>query len=169
MANNWDVWISATGDPLPRKATAEFSENKCLRRIEVVFKDWNLSPQVASDRFSPTVLPDYEGGAILQRARVLRNMPKDDESGALDWRSEEVNGEEPVMCFKTMTACGLLLTTAVWLAPVDAQVRAHRRGAVVRGEEGRAAAVGPRGVAVKRTISGSDWISGRGADLTPGV
>jgi hypothetical protein len=38
-----------------------------------------------------------------------------------------------------------------WLASpdADAQVRSTRRGAVVHGEHGRAAAVGPRGVAVK--------------------
>jgi hypothetical protein len=43
---------------------------------------------------------------------------------------------------------GLILTLAS-TASLDAQVRAGRRTAVVKGEEGKAAAAGPRGVAVK--------------------
>jgi hypothetical protein len=44
-----------------------------------------------------------------------------------------------------LTICAL----AAWIVPMSAQVRAGRRGAAVKGEEGRAAAAGPRGVAVK--------------------
>jgi len=44
----------------------------------MTFKNWNLAPQIAEDRFSPTVPADYEGVAIVQRARVLRDMPKDE-------------------------------------------------------------------------------------------
>jgi hypothetical protein len=73
----WDVWIAADGDPLPRKAIAEFPESKRVSRTETVFTDWNLSPQIADNRFDPTVPTDYEGVAIVQRARVLRDMPKD--------------------------------------------------------------------------------------------
>jgi hypothetical protein len=46
-------------------------------------------------------------------------------------------------------AVAALVGTGLWLAPIAAQVRGARRTAVVHGEEGRAAAVGPRGVAVK--------------------
>ncbi len=74
----WEVWIPATGDPLPKKGVAQFTEDKRLRRVELVFSDWNLSPQIADDRFNPTVPADYEGIAMLQRARILKNMPKED-------------------------------------------------------------------------------------------
>jgi hypothetical protein len=74
---NWEIWIPATGDPLPRKFSAEFTEDKRLRKIEVLFREWNFAPQIASDRFTPKVPADYEGIAIVQRARVLRNI-KDD-------------------------------------------------------------------------------------------
>jgi hypothetical protein len=49
-----------------------------------------------------------------------------------------------------MTAIGVaaLLVAALW-TPSAAQVRGARRSTVVRGDDGRAAAVGPRGVAVK--------------------
>jgi hypothetical protein len=73
---NWEVWISASGDPLPQRAVAEFSDNKRLRKIDMMFKDWNLSAKIGDDRFSPTVPPDYEGVAIVQRARVLKNTAK---------------------------------------------------------------------------------------------
>jgi hypothetical protein len=46
--------------------------------------------------------------------------------------------------------CGVtLLALTSWIVPASAQVRGHRRGAVVKGEEGKGVAVGPRGVAVK--------------------
>jgi hypothetical protein len=50
---------------------------------------------------------------------------------------------------KTTTGCALVVLIAASVAPSDAQVRGARRTAVVRGEEGKAAAVGPRGAAVK--------------------
>ena len=46
-------------------------------------------------------------------------------------------------------AVAALVGTGLWLAPIAAQVRGARRTAVVNEEEGRAAAAGPRGVAVK--------------------
>src|SRR5262245_52111076 len=53
------------------------------------------------------------------------------------------------MCMKSTTTGALLLMTLVSVAPVDAQVRGARRTAVVKGEEGKGAVAGPRGVAVK--------------------
>ena len=48
-----------------------------------------------------------------------------------------------------VTTWALLVAVAVWIAPLAAQVRGGRRTATVKGEEGKAAAAGPRGVAVK--------------------
>jgi hypothetical protein len=74
----WEVWIPASGDdPLPRKASAAFTDNKRLRKAYLTFSDWNLAAQAADDRFAPKVPADYEGIAILQRARVLKNVPQD--------------------------------------------------------------------------------------------
>src|SRR5262245_45365501 len=56
---------------------------------------------------------------------------------------------EARMPSKRATALVLLIGMCGWLVPAEAQVRAGRRRAVVRGEEGKAAAVGPRGAAVK--------------------
>jgi hypothetical protein len=50
---------------------------------------------------------------------------------------------------RAVTALITATAMCVALAPIAAQVRGHRRTAVVHGEEGKAAAVGPRGVAVK--------------------
>jgi hypothetical protein len=79
---NWEVWIPVDGDPFPHKASLEFTENSRLRKIDIGFTNWNLAPQIPGDRFDPTVPADYEGVAIIQRARVLRNLPKDEEVGA---------------------------------------------------------------------------------------
>ena len=42
----WEAWIPATGDPLPKKGVAQFTDDKRLRRVEIVFSDWNLSPRL---------------------------------------------------------------------------------------------------------------------------
>jgi hypothetical protein len=76
---SWELWVAATGDPVPRKATVTFTEDKRLRKVELTFSDWNFSPQIAADRFTPKVPADYEGIAIVQRARVLRNIPEGEE------------------------------------------------------------------------------------------
>jgi hypothetical protein len=75
---SWEVWVAANGDPLPMKSHADFPDSTHLRRVEVVFSNWNLAPTIGDERFNPAVPADYEGIAILQRARVLRNMPKDE-------------------------------------------------------------------------------------------
>ncbi len=49
----------------------------------------------------------------------------------------------------TITAWLALLATVIWIMPIAGQVRGGHRTAVAKGEEGRAAAAGPRGVAVK--------------------
>jgi hypothetical protein len=74
----WQLWVASDGDPVPKKLIAEFTDNARLRKAEAVFNEWSFSPQIASDRFTPTVPEDYEGIAIVQRARTLRNMPKDE-------------------------------------------------------------------------------------------
>jgi hypothetical protein len=74
---NWDVWVATTGDPLPLKFQAAFPDNKRLHKIVLTFSNWNFAPAVTDDRFTPKVPADYEGIAIVQRARVLRNIPED--------------------------------------------------------------------------------------------
>src|SRR5262245_18186261 len=74
----FEIWFAAAGDPLPLKSIVEFTEEgKQVRRTELTFSNWNLSPQFPESRFDPTVPADYEGIAILQRARALRHLPKE--------------------------------------------------------------------------------------------
>jgi hypothetical protein len=77
---SWEVWIPSEGDPLPQKASAELAEDPRLRKVQITFTNWNLAPEIAANRFTPTVPADYEGVALIQRARVLRNLPPDDAS-----------------------------------------------------------------------------------------
>ena len=79
---SWEVWIASTGDPLPIKAHADFPESKHLRKVDLKFSDWNLSPTLGDERFKPSVPADYEGIAILQRARVLKNIPAEEAAPA---------------------------------------------------------------------------------------
>jgi hypothetical protein len=79
---DWELWISTQGDPLPVKGAAVFPDSRRLRKVSLTFKNWNLAPQVAADRFEPHVPADYEGIAIIQRARVLRNLPPGEEEPA---------------------------------------------------------------------------------------
>lgn len=89
---SWDLWIPSTGEPLPAKATVELSDKR-LRKVELTFSDWNLAPQIASDRFTPTVPKDYEGIAMIQRARVLKNMPEG-EGDAAPTSGEKTAGDK---------------------------------------------------------------------------
>lgn len=90
---SWEAWIPATGDPLPRRAAAEFTDNRRLRKIEMSFERWNLNAQTPGDRFTPKVPADYEGVAILQRARILREMPHDDASPAAPPEAKAPDGK----------------------------------------------------------------------------
>jgi hypothetical protein len=53
------------------------------------------------------------------------------------------------MRMKTLSMGMILVVAVASVAPLDAQVRGTRRRTVVKGEEGKAVAAGPRGVAVK--------------------
>jgi hypothetical protein len=71
---NWEIWIAATGDPLPLRLVASFPDNKRLRKVDATFTNWNFAPEIAADRFDPNVPKDYEGIAVIQRAAITRNM-----------------------------------------------------------------------------------------------
>jgi hypothetical protein len=71
---HFDLWVSASGDVLPRRAVMEFPEDPHLRSVELTFTAWDLSPQIDAQIFSPHVPADYEGIAMVQRARVLRHV-----------------------------------------------------------------------------------------------
>lgn len=73
----WDLWVPASGPPLPRRFVVDFKERRAANHVEVTFSDWNLAPAVAAQQFEPRVPHDYEGIALLQRASVLRNIPDD--------------------------------------------------------------------------------------------
>ena len=73
---NWELWVASDGSPLPVRSKAEFPYQKRIRKFEIAFSDWNLSPTIAADRFKPNVPADYEGIAMIQRAAVLANIPE---------------------------------------------------------------------------------------------
>ncbi len=73
----WEMWIPASGEPLPRRLVTDFNERRAANHVVLTFRDWNLSPVITDNQFVPRVPPDYEGIAMLQRASVLRNIPEE--------------------------------------------------------------------------------------------
>jgi hypothetical protein len=69
----WEMWVAPDG--LPRRAKADFPATRRVRKADVTFSDWNLSPAIDAKRFDPVVPSDYEGIAMIQRAAILRNTP----------------------------------------------------------------------------------------------
>jgi hypothetical protein len=70
----WELWVPTTGPPLPRRSKADFPYQKRLRKFDIDFTNWNLSPTIAEDFFNPVVPIGYEGIAMIQRAAVLANV-----------------------------------------------------------------------------------------------
>lgn len=73
----WDLWVATSGDQLPRRVRASFTDDKRLDAVDLTFSRWDLAPSIAADRFTPAVPGDYEGIAMLQRAAVLKNLPEE--------------------------------------------------------------------------------------------
>jgi hypothetical protein len=71
----WELWIPASGDPLPSRAVVALDGDKRVKKLDVTFRNWNLTPSIPGDRFNPKVPQDYEGIAVVQRAAVLQNVP----------------------------------------------------------------------------------------------
>ena len=127
--------------------------------VDLTFTSWDLAPQVTDATFVPKVPAEYEGIAIVQRAAAVKSRRRCARGGACRTGQEvarefEPKGSRHIMKSQSTdrgTISLLLvaaLVTMVGLAPIAAQVRAGRRGAVAKGDNG-AAAAGPRGAAVK--------------------
>ncbi len=71
---NWEVWIPAAGDPLPKKFHAKYKKAKGQPESTIEFNDWNLSPQITDNTFLANIPDAYEGIPIIQRASAV--IPK---------------------------------------------------------------------------------------------
>ena len=106
---NWEVWISASGDPLPQRAVAEFSDNKRLAEDRHDVQRLEPVSRIGDDRFSPTV------PARLRRRRDRAARAGPEEYG-------EVSGGTFSCAQGSRQRSWCSLATA-WMAPLDAQVR----------------------------------------------
>jgi hypothetical protein len=68
---DWAVWIPVSGDPLPRKLKITYKARRGQPQTEILFKDWNLSPQVTDATFAVKVPDGYEGIPVIQRASAV--------------------------------------------------------------------------------------------------
>ncbi len=51
----WELWIATRPAAVPRRLTARFLDDPQRPALEAEFDDWNLSAQLADDRFEPRV------------------------------------------------------------------------------------------------------------------
>ena len=68
---DWSVWLEEGGSRLPRKLEVSHKAHKAKPATTIVFKSWNLTPQIAESIFVPKVPPSYEGIAAIQRAAAV--------------------------------------------------------------------------------------------------
>lgn len=71
----WDLWLPVEGEPLPRKLRVVRTAQRGQPVSEVNVEEWDLEPQIDDAIFDAKVPADYEGVALIQRARVFSNRP----------------------------------------------------------------------------------------------
>ena len=69
---DWELWLPAGGDPLPKRFKVVQKSRVGRPVIDVTFTKWDLAPQTADEAFIPKVPADYEGIAVLQRAAAVK-------------------------------------------------------------------------------------------------
>ena len=70
---DWELWLPAEGDPLPRRFKVVQKSRVGRPVIDLTFTKWDLAPQTADETFLPKVPADYEGIAVLQRAAAVKH------------------------------------------------------------------------------------------------
>jgi hypothetical protein len=75
---DWDLWLPAKGDPLPKRFKVVQKGRKGQPAVDVTFTAWDLAPQLDDATFKPKVPQDYEGIAVLQRIAAVRKNPAGD-------------------------------------------------------------------------------------------
>jgi len=68
---DWSVWIPVSGDPLPKKLRITYKERRGQPTTTVMFRDWNLTPNLTDAVFVRSVPNDYEGIPVIQRAAAV--------------------------------------------------------------------------------------------------
>ena len=68
---DWSVWLEEGGSGLPRKLEVSHKAHKAMPATTIVFKSWNLTPQIADTIFDQRVPAGYEGIAAIQRAAAV--------------------------------------------------------------------------------------------------
>ena len=70
---DWDVWLPAQGDPLPKRLKVVQKSRTGQPTIDLTFTSWDFAPQVTDATFVPKLPAEYEGIAILQRAAAVKS------------------------------------------------------------------------------------------------
>ena len=70
---DWDLWLPAQGEPLPRRLKVVQKRRTGQPVIDLTFTNWDLAPQVTDATFVPKLPAEYEGIALMQRAAAVKN------------------------------------------------------------------------------------------------
>ena len=145
---DWELWLPAQGEPLPKRFKVVQNERTGQPVVDLTFTAWDLAPQISDATFVPKVPADYEGIAILQRAAAVKNaaaggggrqrLPRRQPRSS--WpereprhgrrRRDSNHGPQSTARRLICVVAVAALVAMVGLAPMSAQVRAGRRGAV---------------------------------------
>jgi hypothetical protein len=66
---DFQIWIPATGDPLPRRIVITYKQEEGQPQYWASFSDWNLAPDPPASRFALDLPPD------ASRIDFLANIP----------------------------------------------------------------------------------------------
>ena len=69
---DWEVWLPAQGEPLPKRLKVVQTKRTGQPVIDLTFTAWDLAPKLEDAAFVPKVPAEYEGIAILQRAAAVK-------------------------------------------------------------------------------------------------
>jgi hypothetical protein len=73
----WRIWISTGDQALPCKLEITYKMDYGSPKVSMTYVDWNLSPQIAENRFSHQVPENYRRIQIIGRVPVEEEEPAD--------------------------------------------------------------------------------------------
>lgn len=72
-ASNWEIWIQAGDNPLPRRIAATYKTLENFPRFQVEFLDWNLNPKLNAGQF---VFKKPANAKLIEFASRISGEPK---------------------------------------------------------------------------------------------
>ena len=91
---DFSLWVPTSGDPLPKKLSITYKARRGQPTTTVLFRNWNLTPQVSDDTFARKVPADYEGIPVIQSVRALVPSTESEEKEAAQKPTATPSGDK---------------------------------------------------------------------------